>query len=224
MPSAPAEPSDLKRQGRQRLIGAVALALVAAVVIPMVLDSEPRPVSRAASTAIPDRNTVAPLPPPEAPPAVAEARNAGVTPAEPPAPVADAPAASGPAAAPPAAASPLPAPVVTAAPAETKAAVVTPAPAVKAVETPSSVPARAAPPALAGFAAQVGAFRDESRLAQARKKLSSAGIRHYTERVSASGGDLTRLRAGPFPDRDAAVAAAAKMKAAGLDATVVSLP
>ena len=38
MPSAPSEQTDLRRRGRQRLIGAAALVLVAAVVVPMVLD------------------------------------------------------------------------------------------------------------------------------------------------------------------------------------------
>lgn len=181
MPSVPAEPSDLQRQGRQRLIGAAALALVAAVVIPMVLDSDPRPASQAGSMAIPDRNAVAPLPPPDSSAAPKAAANAGAVPADPPAPASSA-------------------------------------------ATPVPAAAPAAPSALTGFAVQVGAFRDETRLSQARQKLTSAGIRHYTERVPAAGGDLTRLRAGPFPDREAAAAAAAKMKAAGLDATVVSLP
>lgn len=84
---------------------------------------------------------------------------------------------------------------------------------------------KAAPaPALVGFAVQAGAFRDEAKLAQARKKLVAAGLSHYSERIPGQGGEMTRLRAGPFSTRDAATAAAAKMKSAGLEAVVVSLP
>lgn len=53
-----AEPADLnldelKRRGRRRLIGAIVLALVAAVVVPMLLESEPRPLGEDVSVRIP---------------------------------------------------------------------------------------------------------------------------------------------------------------------------
>ncbi|MFO1284064.1 MAG: SPOR domain-containing protein [Burkholderiales bacterium] len=53
-----AEPDDstldeLKRRGRRRLVGAVVLALVAAVVVPMLLESEPRPLGEDVSVRIP---------------------------------------------------------------------------------------------------------------------------------------------------------------------------
>src|SRR6476661_3951786 len=67
------------------------------------------------------------------------------------------------------------------------AAKVTPIPSKNAPETPSK-----AAPKLEGFAVQVGAFRDDERLRQTRAKLESAGIVHYTERVDASGGAITR--------------------------------
>jgi len=44
---------DLKRRGRRRLIGAIVLALVAAVVVPMLLESEPRPLGEDVSVRIP---------------------------------------------------------------------------------------------------------------------------------------------------------------------------
>jgi DedD protein len=71
---------------------------------------------------------------------------------------------------------------------------------------------------------QVGAFRDEDKLAQARQKLAAAGVVHYTERLDAQSGALTRLRAGPFPTREAAEGALAKLKRASLDGKVVTLP
>jgi DedD protein len=88
----------------------------------------------------------------------------------------------------------------------------------KAPEKPA--PAAAQKPKLEGFAVQVGAFRDEERLKQARAKLEAAGLAHYTERIDGSGGAMTRLRAGPFPTREAAEAARAKLN----DGKVVPLP
>jgi DedD protein len=87
---------------------------------------------------------------------------------------------------------------------------------------PAATGATAAPkePKLEGFAVQVGAFKDEARLHQARQKLTAAGIAHFTERQP----EFTRLRVGPFPTREAAEKAVAGVKRAGLDGRVVSLP
>jgi DedD protein len=106
---------------------------------------------------------------------------------------------------------------------EPKAAEFKPAP--PRAATPATT-TRPAPPAprLAGFAVQVGAFRDDQKLAQAREKLTAAKIVHYTERLDGSGGELTRLRAGPFPTREAADKAAAQLKRAGFEPRVVPLP
>ena len=68
---------------------------------------------------------------------------------------------------------------------------------------------------------QVGAFKDEQTLQQARAKLALAGVAYYTERI---GGGLTRLRAGPFPTREAAEKAHAAIKEASLEGQVVPLP
>jgi DedD protein len=62
----------LKRRGRRRLVGAVALVLLAVIVLPMVFDPEPRPVAPPVSVRIPGEDeapfkpkAVAPKPPPE---------------------------------------------------------------------------------------------------------------------------------------------------------------
>lgn len=52
----------LRRRARHRLIGAVALVLTAVVGLPLVFDTQPRPVSVDVPIVIPDRNKVAPLP------------------------------------------------------------------------------------------------------------------------------------------------------------------
>src|SRR4029450_6011157 len=53
-----AEPADvnvdeLRRRARRRLVGAIVLALAAAVIVPMLLDSDPRPLGEAVSIKIP---------------------------------------------------------------------------------------------------------------------------------------------------------------------------
>ena len=85
-------------------------------------------------------------------------------------------------------------------------------------------PPPAAAPKLEGFAVQVGAFRDAAKLDQARQKLAAAKVPHYTERVDAKDGAITRLRAGPYPTRDSAESALAVLKRSALDGKVVPLP
>jgi DedD protein len=178
-PASP-EASEIRRRGRQRLIGAIAIAVLLVVFVPMILDSEPRSPRNTPALEIPSKDNAPALPAP-APKAAA---------ALPLAPSAEPKAASG-------------------------------VPSKPAVATPAAAPA---PPALEGFAVQVGAFKDEDKLKQARDKLAAAGIRHYIERRGTQSGELTRLRAGPFPTREAADKALAAVRAASLDGQVVPLP
>ncbi|MGH8724954.1 MAG: SPOR domain-containing protein [Burkholderiales bacterium] len=57
----------LKRRGRRRLVGAVALVLAAVIALPMVFDPEPRSSAPAVSVRIPgeDETPFAPKPPPK---------------------------------------------------------------------------------------------------------------------------------------------------------------
>jgi DedD protein len=179
-PASTPEASEIRRRGRRRLIGAVAIAVLLVVFVPMILDSEPRPARNEPALEIPAKENAPALPPP-APAAPAKA------------PAADPPKARS-----------LP---------STQA---TPAAAAKAAPAPA--------PKLEGFAVQVGAFKDDDKLKQARDKLAAAGIKHYIERRDAQTGGLTRLRAGPFATREAAEKALAAVKAAALDGQVVPLP
>jgi DedD protein len=193
-----AEQVEVRRKGRQRLIGAIVLALLAVVFVPMVLDPEPRRDRVEPMLSIPPREGAAPLPlVTKSPEPVAEPAKAEPPKVEPPKvePPKD----------------------------EPKAAPAQAAPA-KATVAPRQPETRPAAPKLEGFAVQVGAFRDDAKLAQARGKLTAAKVPHYTERLDAAAGDLTRLRAGPFPTREAAEKAAAQLKRAGLDGRVVTLP
>ncbi len=222
MPSEPtAEQAEVRRKGRQRLIGAVVLALLAVVFVPMALDPEPRRERPEPALAIPPKDSpAASLPPP-----------AGKEPVKPAQPAAT--AAAGPAEGPATqAAAKADAPAKAAETAvvktvEPKAAEFKPAPKAVPAEAKPAAPARAEPaaaPKLEGFAVQVGAFRDEAKLQQARDKLKAARISHYTERIEAEGGPLTRVRAGPYPTREAAEKAAAAIRKAGVEGRVVPLP
>src|SRR5262245_62013897 len=184
----------LKRRGRRRLVGAVALVLAAVIVLPMVFDPEPRGGAPAVSVRIPDPNEAPfkpkPVPKPvakaEAPPA-AEKKAEEAAPPPPPAP------------APVAKAAPKPAPK--------------PAPA-----KPAASERARAEAALAGteYEFQVGVFSDPSA---AIDKLKEAKLKYYTEAVN----NLTRVRAGPFATKEAAEKARQRLKALGLEpGTVVS--
>ena len=218
------EASEIRRRGRRRLLGAVTLVLLAVVFIPMVLDSEPRPERTTPSLDIPPKENVAPLPAPT-PAAATKIVVADKAPAsasgevDVPAKPSPSPAAASPPTPPPAASTATPPAAASPATPPQPAAKVTPIPSKNAPDAPPK-----AAPKLEGFAVQVGAFRDDERLRQTRAKLESAGIVHYPERVDAGGGAITRLRAGPFPTREAAEQARAKLKGASLDGQVVPLP
>lgn len=136
----------LKRRGRRRLVGAVALVLLAVIVLPMVFDQEPGTGAPPVSVRIPGEN--------EAPFA--------------------------------------------------------PKPAAKAAPRP-------APRAAAQeYVVQVGAFSNPQAVLA---KLAAAKLPYYTETIK---GNLTRVRAGPFPSKEAAEKAHARLKALGLEPGSVS--
>ncbi|HEX6632417.1 MAG TPA: SPOR domain-containing protein [Usitatibacter sp.] len=203
---ASTEAIEIRRRGRRRLIGAIAIVALLVVFVPMLLDNEPRQASNEPSTRIPSAANAPPLP---APAASTSATSTSAT--------------STPAASPPS----KPAASTPSKPAATDAKEAAAPPKVATVKpAPAATPPKpaAAAPRLEGFAVQVGAFRDEETLKQARAKLVAAGIAHYTERLGEGPDALTRLRAGPFPTREAAESARAKLQKASLDANVVTLP
>src|SRR5262245_34881852 len=144
----------LKRRGRRRLVGAVALVLLAVIVLPMVFDPEPRPVAPPVSVRIPgeDDTPFKPKPPAQKP-----------------------------------------------APTEKK-----------------DVANEKKDVAKEEYFVHVGAFAAPENVTA---KLAAAKIPHYTEAVP---GNLTRVRAGPFPSREAAEEAAVKLKGLGLEPGAVT--
>jgi DedD protein len=229
---------ELKRRARRRLVGAIVLALAAAVLLPLLLESEPKPLGDEVSIQIPPIESgkfVNPLSPGKASDPKAAANRAGAksaTPAEPPSPPAPTPQAAPateavvePAASATASAKggDVPPPEPAAAPA---AAPVAPL-ADQSVPPPTASKAPA-PSAQAGagqtspaFAVQVAAFTDRYGALAVVRKLKQAGFTAYVEPPAA--GDksaLYRVRVGPYASREAADATRAKLKTAGYDAIV----
>lgn len=207
-------PSDeelqLKKRARRRLIGAIVLVLAAAVVLPMVLDKEPKPVGQDIEIKIPS---------PES-----GAFKSKIVPAEPA--TQSKPAAKPPAAATKPEATPEAQGQPAMPPAETKPAAVA---AVK--ETPrektdagkKATPAtQKAAPQPGTFVVQVAALSDAAKAKQIQQKISGAGIKSYTEIVKTAKGDVTRVRAGPFATRGAAEKARDELKAMGLNGNVAA--
>ncbi|VWB81875.1 SPOR domain-containing protein [Burkholderia lata] len=218
-----------KQRARRRLVGAIALVVAAVIVLPMVLDSHPKPVTDDIAIDIPNR---------PAHQAVASRDDdtsdvqAGVAHDEPPA--SDVAVAAAPAPAPKDADKPAAKPDTT-----TTASVTPPKPAPKPAApvakpaAPKPAPAAVAnadaaspdssdasspsSPAGARFAVQLGSFKDDATARSWATKLKSAGVPAYVEhRKQADGSTATLLRAGPFADRAAASAAIAKVREAGL--------
>ncbi|MDE2310608.1 MAG: SPOR domain-containing protein, partial [Betaproteobacteria bacterium] len=175
---------------------------VIVVLLPMLLDSEPRPVGQDIELRIPDKDKVGEFVP-----------KIGLSPA------------SAPAAA-------LPAPVIAdtaVATSQVAAAKVpeskpVPAPKKPDAAVPKQAPAKPEPkPAeqaqaepQQGFVVQIGAFTKAESAHYLQKKLSKEGFKVYTEKA----GDKTRVRAGPYATREAADKVLRKLEAQGLHPVV----
>jgi DedD protein len=197
---------DLRRRARRRLIGAIALVLALVIVPPWIMDLEPRPVTTDLKVEIPAQDTNRLNPPA----AVGKAPEVASAPAKPETP-------------PAAEAKPPPSP----APEKSKGEA--PRPAAKAAAAKTDAVARAAPAAKGadakraeailnaeGFVVQLGVFADRENAKKLEARLAKAGVKHYTESVAVAGGEQTRVRAGPYPTREAAEQAREQLKGIGL--------
>lgn len=197
------EELQLRKRARRRLVGAVALVLLAAVLLPMALDGEPKQVAQDIEISIPAkdqegtfRSKVVPLPETPALPVTAPEQ------IEPQAP-ATAPT------------SPAREPKTSTPPDQGKS--VEPPPAAEEKLPP---PVGAGKPEAGGYVVQLGAFSNPANVKQIREKLSATGIPSYTEKLKTGQGEKTRVRAGPFPTREAAEKAGEKLKKMGLNGIV----
>jgi DedD protein len=208
---------QLKKRARRRLVGAAALALFAVIVLPMVMDREPRPLTQdiqvripsqdatgLASRVIPGKPVATPMPAPEPKPAATEKSNP--EPAAKPATL--------PPAAPAVASTPSPAPPQKPVVPEKKLAV---------AEKPAPKPvaeARPADEASGQWVVQLGAYKEAGNVKLLLAKLKGVNVPAYTEKFDSPQGPRTRVRAGPFASQEAAEKARARIKIIGVDGPV----
>jgi len=190
------EELQLKRRARRRLIGAIVLVIAIIVVLPMILDSEPGPVSQDITVRIPspDSSTTqgAPLPARKVPESKAATLQAE-----------DKTAA---------------APEV---PREKPKPAVKPRTA-KPAKAPAKTAKRATQATGGQFVVQVIALADAEKAQRMQQQIAVAGIKSYTEIVKTAKGDVTRVRAGPFVTREAAEKARDQLKSLGMNGNITT--
>jgi DedD protein len=181
----------LRRRGRRRLVGAVALALLAVIVLPMVFDPEPKQAPPPVSVRIPSEEDAGfqpkVTPKPAVAPPVAAVPETKATPARPGTEAKE-----------------------RAAPAKESE----PAPA-KPARPDEAERARAALQN-AEYIVPVAALSNPDKVKELTERLSAAKVPYYTEPVATARGKVTRVRAGPFDTREAAQKAHERIRALGL--------
>ncbi|MFZ1181576.1 MAG: SPOR domain-containing protein [Herbaspirillum sp.] len=209
-----------KKRARRRLIGVVALVLAMVIVLPMILDSEPRPLADDISIQIPSRNSVA------------DAR-----------PAALAPATEQPTAVPVTEKTAVDAKVdvkedrTEATMADRLAGhqddhrkekdageASKPKTAWKPDDDARAVAileGRSVAPASGAFVIQVAVLTTQEKIDELRNKLGNASIKSYTQRVATQSGEGMRIRVGPFANRNEADKMRARINKLGLNATIV---
>jgi DedD protein len=201
------EELQLKRRARRRLIGAIVLVAAMVVVLPMVLDTEPRPVSQNITVRIPspDANVFTPkaASSPVSKPATGKSAVSQV---------------NGKSAAAPSGSQEAPKPA-----AQLEAAKPAKAEKPKAPAKTATKAAKPAAPAESGpYVVQVIALADAEKARRMQQQIAAAGIKSYTEVVKTVKGDVTRVRAGPFGTREAAEKAREQLKSLGMNGNVTT--
>ncbi len=209
---------DLKRRTRRRLVGAVALFTALVVIVPMVLDREPRQTGQDIDLRIPDKDKAGAfssqmvLPEPVSAPAAASAPagtepSASAEPAQKPASAAAKPE--------------QPAKQEHSTKAEHSAKPehsTKPDHSAKPEHKAASAEPTKSAHAKEGFSVQVGAFSNAASAAELRDKLHKQGWAAYTEKA----GSAVRVRVGPYSTREAAEKALHSLEAQGMHPTLVS--
>lgn len=204
------EELNLRRKARRRLIGAVALTLAVVVILPMVLDSEPKPTGQDIDLRIPTPDKIGEFIPgvpvsevAEAPPlAVSAVETVSALPAVSAAVIAD--VAQSDAAKPVVASSPNTDVPVKAQPEVNKQ------PESRVVDKPASIE---------GYVAQIGAYANADTAKKQLETLKKWGFnKAYTEKV----GDKVRVRVGPYPERKEAEQIRQLLEKHGLKPVVMS--
>ncbi|NBQ06370.1 MAG: SPOR domain-containing protein [Betaproteobacteria bacterium] len=244
--NTPAESVEvIRKRARHRLMGSVVLVLGAVVGLPLLFDSQPRPVAIDTPIVIPDRNQAAPLATPGHNTKSIQAKESPALATSVPEQPTVTPAKS--AVANVAALDPHEE-VVTK---DTKTEAKAEAKVETKVETkpdakleaktdtkseakPESKESAKAKALLDGKDApkssdavrsvvQVGAFADAAKAKEARTKLEQAGLKTYTQEVETKEGKRIRVRVGPFATKEEADKAAEKIRKLNLPTSVLKL-
>ncbi len=243
--NAPAESVEvIRKRARHRLMGSVVLVLGAVVGLPLLFDSQPRPVAIDTPIVIPDRNQISPLSATAGSAKTgaikeglaqdqviaagqtgaaksAVTNSAGLDPHE-EVVTKDSKAEAKPEAKPEAKLEPK---------SELKAEA---KPEPKSENKPDAKEAAKAKALLDGKEApnsgdavrsvvQVGAYADLAKAKEARAKLESAGFKTYTQEIDTKDGKRIRVRVGPFATKEEADKTAEKIRKLNLQASVLKL-
>ena len=226
---AAAEPDAVaaaRTRARRRLLGATVLLGLGVIGFPLLFETQPRPVPINIPIEIGRKDGVPPLVPPGAvsPGAVPPLSRASAAVVDEAPEIVERAGEQGRDVVAPA--TPTPAP---------KPAVLAPAPGTPAAVAgkPGSEDGARARALLDGQSAasapstrvvvQVGAYTEPAKLAEARQRVEKLGFKTYTQVVQTDAGQRTRVRVGPFATRAEADQAAARIKASGLPAAILSL-
>jgi DedD protein len=186
----------LQRRARRRLVGAIALVVFVVIVLPIVFDKEPRPITQDLVIEIPSQDS-GKFSPRVLPPGAPATQGP------------EAPAEGIPEAAAPQVAKAAAAETPKAAPELTKTA-----PEADAAKTDTRVPAESG---AESFMVPLGAYSNPVNAKQVQSRVAAAGYRSYSESLKGAKGAQLRVRAGPFATRDAAERAREKLKSLGLN-------
>lgn len=219
------EELQLKKRARRRLVGAIVLVTAVAVLLPMVLDSEPKPSNQSINIQIPspDAGVLSAKPEPlksadTATPAVpAESRVEAPLVPKPESKV-EAKPETRPETKTEAKAEPK-APAEAAKPAKAEEASAKEAPKKEAPKAKEAVKEK--PKAAGGYVIQVAALSDAARAKELQAKIAGGGLKAYTEVVQTAKGPVTRVRVGPYASREAAEKARPQLQKLQLDGKVV---
>ena len=217
MSDSPDAHLQLKKRARRRLVGAIAFAGLAAVVLPMIMDEEPKQQVQDVQIRIPGQDQTPFNPKIDKKPATPDSGAKAVVPARTEA--------------------------VTESPPEIKkaekAADKVPEKAEKTEkvektsnkESPNSGDKTTDDPVAAAIANRaggqyiilIGAYSNPANVKQLQTKIGELGIKVFTEPLALPDGKkTTRVRAGPFPNRDAADKALDKMKRIGVNGVIAA--
>ena len=220
---------NLKRKARRRLIGAVVLTLAVVVILPMVLDNEPKPSGKDIDLSIPAPDKVGEFVThrPVSEVAVTLPSEASSVMASPAPVVASTSAINTPILAPEAAKPSVTASPQQALPSNAKSSSKSspqPVPhksaeSQKSAETHQSTETGSADQGSAeSYVAQVGAYSKQDTAKQELNKLKKWGFKAYIEKA----GDKTRVRVGPYADRAKAEKAAHQLEKHGLHPVIIT--